>query len=166
MIIPKSTEISPSSATQFLFYDLTTYYVTWFKTGTRPKITKDAIYYCHRRQIVTQDEVVRQGDIPMHDIGSTPVDNEIELLAFLTKPATLQIEIADKILQMSATLGLVSFKVPAIVGVPIFKIIRDGRTVVNLRSAWQIEAKPDAADPLYVGGCSTRPICQQTGCTP
>lgn len=49
----EATEIAPSSGTQWSFYDLTAYYTAWFKTGVRPAVTRDALYYFHRKHAST-----------------------------------------------------------------------------------------------------------------
>ena len=88
----ETTEVSPGIETQFLFYDLTRYYSAWFKSGKRPEIYKDAIYYCHRNQIIEPDYSPVQGEAPMH-LHGVLVSNKVEMLAFLIAPATLQIEL-------------------------------------------------------------------------
>ncbi len=44
----ESTELSPSTQTQWSFHDLNAYYVSWFKTGRAPSIMRDTLYYFHR----------------------------------------------------------------------------------------------------------------------
>ena len=44
----ESSEIRPSTGIQYGFYDLTAYYLAWYKTGTPPPITRDVLYYFHR----------------------------------------------------------------------------------------------------------------------
>ena len=69
----ESTEVSPSSGTQFVFYDLATYFITWFKMGRPPQITRDAMYYTHRRQLIMPGVSHHSGDTPMRLSGPTPV---------------------------------------------------------------------------------------------
>lgn len=160
----ESTEVAPSSGTQFLFYDLATYYITWFKTGREPTIIRDAIYYSHRRQIVEPGLVVHPGDAPLRLRGATPARNQIELLALLTRPATLQIEIAGKRFERAAQAGLATLEAPATLGRPVFRILRNDQVEVEKASDWEIGASKDAADPLYVGGSSTRKFCANSQC--
>jgi hypothetical protein len=160
----ESTEVSPSSGTQFLFYDLATYFIAWYKIGRQPAITKDAIYYSHRRQLVAPGMVVHAGDWPMQLRGATPVHNQIELLALLTRPATLQIEIAGKRFERDAQAGLTTLQAPATLGRPIFRILRNDHVEVEKISDWEIGDAKDAADPLYVGGSSTRKFCANSQC--
>ena len=159
----ESTEISPSSGTQFLFYDLTSYYIAWFKIGRQPTIIRDAIYYSHRRQLVAPGMVIHAGDMPMQLRGATPVHNQIELVALLTRPASLQIEIAGKRFERSAQAGLATLRAPATLGRPIFRILRNDHVQLEKESDWEIDGQT-VADPLYVGGSSTRAFCANAQC--
>ena len=152
----EATEIAPSSGTQFLFYDLCAYYIAWFKTGKPPAILRDAIYYSHRNQIFQPDHPPLPGDKPFKLYGSTPLSNDIEMVAMLTWPATLEIEIAGKVYRQQAGAGLSAFRAPAAPGRPDFRIMRNGAAAVEKRSDWTITDKPDALSPLYFGGSSTR----------
>ena len=160
----ESTEIAPSSGIQFLFYDLATYYITWFKTGREPRIVRDAIYYSHRRQVVAPGMVIHAGDTPMQLRGATPVHNQIELVALLTQPAVLQIEIAGKRFDQRSQAGLATLQAPATLGRPIFRIVRNDRVELEKISDWEIGERTDVADPLYVGGSSTRNFCANSQC--
>ncbi|EIP98637.1 Glycosyl hydrolase family 71 [Opitutaceae bacterium TAV1] len=154
----EGTEISPSTGTQFLYYDLCGYYTTWFKLGRPPAITKDAIYYCHRVQTVP----LREGPDPekqpklFQRMGGTPLKNEVELLAMLTAPAVLEIEQNGKIARVERPAGVVELKADAEPGRPVFRILRDGKKVVELPSHWTITDKADYQNLLYHGGSSTR----------
>jgi hypothetical protein len=152
----EATEIAPSSGTQFLFYDLCAYYIVWFKIGIPPKILRDAIYYSHRNQIFQPDHPPLQGDRPYRRFGDTPLSNDVEMLAMLIRPATLEINIAGHVYQQAVPAGLTTFRVPAEPGRPRFRIIRDGAVAVEKISDWTIESNPDAASALYLGGSSTR----------
>jgi hypothetical protein len=151
----ESTEISPSLEPQYVFYDLSAFYIEWFKSGRVPTITRDAIYFLHRRQIIDPNQTHSYPEAPMNSHGD-PVRNEIEMLALLTGEAILQIRMGSRVREQVASAGLVSFKIPASPGRPVFSIIRHNRVVVQVRSDWEIQAHPDVEDPVYAGGSSTR----------
>ena len=151
----ESTEIGPSSGIQFLFYDLSAYYIAWFKTGKPPRILRDAIYYSYRDQIFDPDHPPRPSDRPYRRLGDTMLTNDIEMLAMLTSPATLEIDIGGRSQHMQAGPGLTAFRVPAMAGRPCFRIVRGGQVLKKLGD-WTISAHPDAASALYFGGSSTR----------
>jgi len=156
----EASEISPSSATQFVFYDLAAYYISWFKQGSVPEIQKDAIFYTHRRQILRPDARFEPKDKPFQLRGRTGLWNDIEMLAFLKAPAMMEIEIGGITYQKQGAPGLNSFMVSAQVGRPIFRLKRGSELVLETPSGFTIESKPDRIDPLYVGGNSMRHVGQ------
>ncbi len=152
----EGTEFAPSSGSQFLFYDLSAYFIQWYKMGQPPPITKDAIYYCHRTQIFDPTKLFNPGDQPFRLLGATPLHNDVEMIAMLTQPATLQIELAGRQVEMSVPAGLQVIKMPASPGRPVFRIIRSGKTIVEKVSDWLIDADAKNANPDYFGGSSSR----------
>ena len=152
----EGTEFAPSSGSQFLFYDLSAYYIQWYKTGRAPRIVKDAIFYCHRTQIFDPAKLLAPNDRPFRLLGTTPLHNDVEMVAMLTQPATLQIELADRTAELSVAAGVHILKMPANPGRPIFRIMRNGQTIVERASNWLIETKADISNPDYFGGSSTR----------
>ncbi len=159
----EATEIAPSSGIQYLFYDLTAYYTAWFKTGEPPAIIRDAVYYCHRTQVFDPDHPPLPTDRPFTRLGDTALANEIEMLAFLTEPSQIEIEIGGQVYRGSAPAGLSNFRAPAAVGTPIFRIYRNQSLVLEKPGDWPIEAAPGAASALYVGGSSTRKFVRIPG---
>ena len=120
--IRRASEISPSSGTQYVFYDLTRFYTHWFKTGQMPAIVKDAIFYTHRRQVERLGEPPVSTDVPMKLNGAEALHNDIEVIAFLTSPAQLEIEIDGHRYTAEAQAGLAELRAPAAVGRPRFRV--------------------------------------------
>ncbi|HEY3330257.1 MAG TPA: glycoside hydrolase family 71 protein [Capsulimonadaceae bacterium] len=162
----ESTEVSPSSGTQYAFYDLTAYYTAWFKTGKAPKIKNDVLYYFHRvhRSDAPYDDT-KQGK-PTHPATDDKFVDEIELLAFLTKPGTLEIDIAGKSYTKDAPAGMTSFRAPLAPGTPQFKLIRNGKTAIAVTSAFPVVEKVTYQDFLYRGGSSDRPVVDSVQSAP
>jgi hypothetical protein len=162
----ETTEIEPSSGTQFLFYDLSAYFTAWFKLGDAPKITSDAIYYSHRTEIYTDGEQLERNDRLFKRMGGTPLSNAIEVVALLTEPSTLEIEIAGRTFARRAPAGLVMFEAPALPGRPIFRVRRRGAIIIERASDWIISEHPVKANPAYFGGSSTRMLVSVYGHSP
>ncbi|MCY1063551.1 glycoside hydrolase family 71 protein [Nannocystis sp. RBIL2] len=160
----EASEVSPSSGTQWALFDLTAYYVAWFKTGQQPPIVRDAIYYSHRLHATTAEpDLMLQESIYEPVNGGTPAD-EIELLAFLTAPATLEIEVGGTTESTDAPAGIQSLRVPLVEGTPKFRIVRDGGTVAEVDSAFPISNTIVYQDMLYRSGgslsCDRGPLLQ------
>ncbi|MDR3707754.1 MAG: glycoside hydrolase family 71 protein [Capsulimonadaceae bacterium] len=154
----ESSEVSPSTGTQWSFYDLCAYYTAWFKSGKQPKITRDVLYYFHRVESV---DAPFDADKQMHKTnlasGADPLIDEIEVLAFLTKPGVLETDIAGKRYTMDAPAGITSFHAPLATGTPRFKLLRKGKSVIDFPSAFPVVDKLPYQDLLYRGGSSSRP---------
>jgi hypothetical protein len=112
------------------FYNLTGYYAGWFLTGQQPQITHDVLYYFYRREATTAAGPA-QGT--KDSIATGVAENNIELLAFLTSPGVLKITVGAKTYTQNAAAGMVSFKVPAQAGTPVFTLSRNGTDVFSVK---------------------------------
>ena len=154
----ESTELQPSTCTQFLFYDLFAFYAQWFKLGSPPTVTMDAVYYCHRNHIYRDGERPQKTDKVFKRMGSAAIANDIEVVALLTGPASVEIEISGHTSRKEVSAGLSTVRVPARIGRPIFQILRKGDVILEKISDWAIADQSDVANPLYFGGSSTRAL--------
>lgn len=155
----EGTEIAPSTGIQWVFYDLCAYHLAWFKAGTPPPVTRDALFYTHRIQPVG---AAPQEALPAASrfrfVGERPPGNQVELLAFLERPGRLEVELAGATAGTDAPAGLTAFTVPAVEGRPRFRLRRGERTVIELESAFAIRPQGRFVDLLYRAGSSTRPV--------
>ncbi|MFT2090329.1 glycoside hydrolase family 71 protein [Paraglaciecola sp. 2405UD69-4] len=154
----ESSQIAPSTQVGYSFYDLTAYYVDWFKSGKQPVIDDDVMYAFYREQ---NTEVSISGDVQskgMSSVNGEVPRNEIELLAFLKESANLEIEINNSIHRLSAEQGVVSFKVPLENGTPVFRIIRDDQILQEMTGPTSIQNDGivDVQDMTYWGKSSAR----------
>lgn len=125
--------ITPSTA-GYGYYDLTAYYVQWYKTGQRPRITHDAIYGFNRSHTLgARPNPLYQTISMIPAAGSVAPENQVEMLAFLTEPATLEIELAGKVHRRDFGRGIYSFTIPAEPGTPTFRIKRNGVVVESVK---------------------------------
>jgi hypothetical protein len=152
----ETTQFAPSSGSQFVFYDLTAYYIEQFKTGRPPAITADAIYYTYRDEIFDPGRPAAVGDKPFNHPGATPVTNDVEMVAMMRAPGTIRIQLSGQTVSANVGGGLQVLRMPARPGTPSFQILRDGKPVVQTPGAWPIVAQADKATPDYFGGSSTR----------
>lgn len=160
--------MAPSTAIGFAPHDLNTYYAQWFKTGEQPPITRDVLYYFHRRH---HTGLAPARGLPWK-IRSEGAGNEfasprdeIELLAFLKEPGELRIQIEDTTHTFEAPAGITSFKVPLPEGrafAPVFSLVRDSRTVVSGQSRYAVLGKIEYANLLYHGGVIPAPETSET----
>lgn len=109
------------------FYDLTAYYATWFLSGQAPPITRDVLYWCHRRMSSTAAHPNQPLPFALA-AGSPPETSSIGLLAFLTAPGTLLVN-GQAII--AAPTGITSLKAPMAPGQPTFALQRNGSNVFS-----------------------------------
>jgi len=117
------------------FYNLSGYYAAWFLTGHQPQITHDVLYYFYRREPSNAAANAQaQGDA----VRSSTASDHIELLAFLTAPGVLKIEINGQTYTEDAPAGVVSYTIPTQPGTPVFTLSRSGADVFSFASDVQI----------------------------
>ena len=150
----ESTEVSPSTLTQYAFYDLTAYYSHWFKQG-QPPIVRDTLYGFYRSQSWKDKPVDPMLEFMHPTPGSEPKD-EIELLAFAKQPATLEIEIANSVHQIDVESGISSFKVPLHYGQPQFRMVRNNTIDSYIYDTPAIEKPVTVSNLMYQGVGSGR----------
>jgi hypothetical protein len=156
----EGTQIAPSTGPQHALFDLTAYYLVWFKTGQPPPITRDVIYYFHRLQgTMAAPDLSKQFSGPIRFVKEFPSDvrrDEVEVVSFLTAPATLTINVGGVAQPFDAPAGQGFFRVPLAEGRPSFNVTRDGASVIDFQSAFTISNKIVYQDLLYRGGSNTR----------
>ncbi len=153
----ESSEIEPSARGQYFWYDLSRYYISYFKSGITPNIEKDAIYFNYRNQMAGNRDSQPVTGTPFDVLGETSLGNNVEILGFLARPGLLEIQMGNVICSHPFGAGLASLRCPAATGTPIFRIRRQGQVAVEVAGAWAIRQDPDRVDALYGGGSSLRP---------
>jgi hypothetical protein len=139
----------PNTGQQFAFYDLAAYFIAWFKTGQPPAINKDALYYFHR---------VAKGP-PWPKLRAGTWSNLVEVVAFLTAPATVEIITAAGTTSKALGAGVQVLTAPMpSSGKPRFRVVRGGAAVVDVTSAFTVGPMPPQNDVVYRGGGSLRTI--------
>ena len=102
------TAIAPSAANGWTILDIGTYFITRWKTGQYPTITRDVLYLSHRSQTLTATITGPQtnSDIQSSRAAvSTPRDH-VEVLSFLTAPATITVNTGAGTQTYSAPAGM------------------------------------------------------------
>jgi hypothetical protein len=157
----EGSEIRPSTSIQYAFYDLASFYIAWFKTGERPRVTEDTLYYFHR---IESTEAAGTGTAQPFRFSSgyvarflNPVCNDIELLAFLKAPAEIEIVTAKGTRSLKAKSGITSFRTALVPGKVSFRIKRENHTVLSCASAFEIREESSYQNLLYHAGSSSRP---------
>jgi hypothetical protein len=156
----EGSEIRPSTSIQYAFYDLASFYISWFKTGIAPAVTEDALYYFHRIESTEAEECGSAQPVRFTtgflNRFSNPVCNDIELLAFLKEAGEIEIVTEKAFHKLKAKPGITSFRTPLVAGKVSFRLNRGGKSVLSLASAFEIRERSQYQDLLYHGGSSLR----------
>lgn len=149
--------MAPSQQRGTSIGEVAAYYLTWFKKGSRPALTRDAIYYFHRSHHTDLPYDTAKQVKPMRLTMGDAVTNDVELLAFVAAPGRLVITQGSDVRSREVTEpGVVSFKVPLRAGAtPVFELHRDGRPVLSVRSATPIRTSVSLQDWIYHAGGGT-----------
>lgn len=152
--IAEHNGMQPSPSNGWALLDFQRYYIEWFKKGSPPTITQDAIYMRHRRQfhgdplnVTTYTGMAAEGQIEpvyqqtsfidaVHESeggdrrGSTPVTNEVNMRVFVKGTAGDLIVSFDGVDEPAVTLqpGLRRVAVPLKLGKVRARLVR-GTTV-------------------------------------
>lgn len=128
--------------------DLLPYFIQWYKTGTQPAITKDAIYWFYRTQSSSFD-----AGTPSVANKYGPVADVIYVTANLTAPATLQVTSGSAVKQISLPAGSTDVSAPFTTGnTPSFVLTRNGSPVLSGSGTDAIQAAPQYNDFYYSTG--------------
>lgn len=154
--LPEGSGMLPSAQHGFSFLDLNAYYGVWFKTGTAPTITRDAVYLTHRKQMISAPisfpQTLKMGAAD----GKTPGRDTVEALTFSKAAGTVEITTGGKTTSCAVDAGVDTCVVPLGIGAVSAKLIRGGASVATLTSPFTVTATPYIQDFEYVGSSSLR----------
>lgn len=162
----ESHNVRPSTGYQWAPYDVTAYYLTWFKTGQKPQITRDTIFYAHRMQKFGATYDKTKQPLPYNFSGiAAPVD-KVFTYAFLKAPADVKVVSGGTVYTHSnVAAGATLLSDPlAVPDQPKFSASRNGNIVVpEFSSPFRTRSSVVWQDLLYRMGGSNRPIITNNG---
>jgi len=139
------------------YLDASQYYIKWFKSGSKPAITRDRLFYFYRLNPLGRDH---QRWPDAHDAStpprtSEPLSSQIHVSVFLTAPAVLVVSLAS--VQSSATrfdvpAGVTHLSADARAGTPRFVLQRQGKTVIDKTGEQAITADDFSGAYNYFSG--------------
>ncbi|CAL9610833.1 hypothetical protein SUDANB99_05596 [Streptomyces sp. enrichment culture] len=153
----ESTHVAPSLHNGHAYLDLTSYYLTRFKTGTWPAILRDTLYVTSRTQFA--DAVPTGGQTRLMRLreSSEEARDTVEVLAFLTRPATLRVTVGTVTTSQPVPAGTSPVLVPLRTGEVSAAAVRDGRTAAAVELPYRVVRHPQVQDLQYYAATSGRP---------
>ncbi len=152
----ESTAFAPSVQHGWVPLDLSAYYIVRLKTGKWPRITRDAVYLIHRTQFVAAEPTGPQTETMSLREGTGEPRDDVEVVTFLTEPATVQVHVGRRVHQMRAPAGLHTARVPLDVGQISAEVTRGEKTVARVESPYTVQRNPEVQDLQYHFSSSLR----------
>jgi Glycosyl hydrolase family 71 len=152
----EGSQFAPSAKHGWSFLDISAYYLAWYKTGTAPKITRDAAYVTHRTQPYAAKPSYPQTKL-MAWRGGSPARDTVEALTFLTAPATVAVTVGTKTTTCNAPAGIATCIAPLAAGTVKVTVTRAGASVAAVTSPHKVTTTPVVQDLQYVAASSLRP---------
>ncbi|MBB3676996.1 glycoside hydrolase family 71 protein [Modestobacter versicolor] len=144
----EGTEFAPSTNIGWGPLDIGAWYLAQFKTGAEPDLVRDVVYVSHRVQFAG---AVPSGQTQLMQLreGSSPPRDAVEVLSFLTAPATVRVEVGDEVHRYEAPAGVHAELLPLAVGRVAAEVERDGDVVTEVASPFEVQADPVVQDVQY-----------------
>jgi glucan endo-1,3-alpha-glucosidase len=121
------------------YYELLKYYISWYKSGSAPKITNDGIFYFYRVQPL---DVSAPGDAMACKLGPVPRTKQFGLIkdvayvtTALTAPAELRVHTGGTTHSFPVPAGMATTDVPFSPGKQIFELWRNGKKLIQAQGA-------------------------------
>lgn len=134
------------------FLDVTAFYSAWFKTGVRPAITQDKLYFAYRNRSRDLTKIWDEKEKKWDDIRFTrhPYDqihddvrDLVYVTTFLTAPATVEITQGDRVERFELSAGVAYAETPLRPGfTPHVRLLRDSDVLIDVSGRKEIVAEP------------------------
>lgn len=150
----ESTAMAPSVAHGWSILDMNAYDIAWFKTGTPPRIVRNALFVSYRDQFASASPAYPETSL-MHVIPtSAPPRDMIEVVAFATAPSQVSVWVGTQKYSCDVPAGRGICTFPLSLGSISAEMRRAGRVVATARSNADVTETPYVQDLQYrvVGG--------------
>lgn len=157
----ESHNIRPSTGYQYVPYDVCSYYLAQYKTGTAPTITRDALYYCHRMHKGSDPYDTTKQTVGAYTVAYGPTPDLVIAHVWLMGTSDVTITTggtAHTTTGIAAPVGIAT--APMVDNdTPSFKVTRSGVDVVpQFSSAFPTRSPITYQDLCYRMGSSTRAV--------
>ncbi|KAK0444401.1 glycoside hydrolase family 71 protein [Armillaria borealis] len=139
-----------------VFYDLSQYYMTAFKTGSYPAITQDVIYYWARPHPYAANA---NADSLGKPTGWDWATDNLWALAFATSSASVTLQIGGSSQTFSVGAGVTKLSIPMDYGQITVKMVKNSQTVIDKTvTDFTYVANPSQYNYNAYAGAASKPI--------
>ncbi|MCX4544841.1 glycoside hydrolase family 71 protein [Streptomyces sp. NBC_01565] len=152
----EGSQFAPSLHNGYTYLDLTSYYLTRFKTGAWPKIVRDTLYLTARTQFAAAAPTGTQSLLMSPRKGSAAPRDTVEVLSFLTEPGTVRTAVGPARGSHRAPAGIHSELLPLRAGAGSAEVVRGGRAVTEVKLPYPVDHTVAVQDLQYYAATSGR----------
>ncbi|MFB7783012.1 endo-1,3-alpha-glucanase family glycosylhydrolase [Streptomyces vinaceus] len=152
----EGSQFAPSQHNGYTYLDLSSYYLTKFKTGSWPKIVRDTLYVSARTQFASADPTGPQSLVMSLRKGSAAPRDTVEVLSFLTAPATVRTEVGGARDTHEAPAGIHSELLPLRPGTSSAAVVRGGKAATEVELPYAADRTVRVQDLQYYAATSGR----------
>ncbi|MDP9435735.1 MAG: glycoside hydrolase family 71 protein [Actinomycetota bacterium] len=152
----EGTQLAPSVKNGGAFLDVNAYYLSWYKTGSAPRVVRDTVYLTHRTQPHAARPSFPQSTL-MRLRGGSPARDTVEALTFLTRPGKVTLHVGTRTHTCAVDAGVDTCVVPLGPGRVSAEVRRGGDVVAQVASPHLVSETPYVQDLQYVAASSRRP---------
>ncbi|MEU6311452.1 endo-1,3-alpha-glucanase family glycosylhydrolase [Streptomyces sp. NPDC047014] len=152
----EGSQFAPSLHNGHAYLDLTSYYLTRFKTGAWPKIVRDTLYLTARTQFTGADPTGDQSLLMTLRRGSAPPRDTVEVLSFLTRPGLVRTTVGTAQDTHETPAGLTSRLLPLRPGTSASQVVRDGTATAKVSLPRRVDHTVAVQDLQYQAATSGR----------
>ncbi|MGW7439180.1 glycoside hydrolase family 71 protein [Streptomyces sp. NPDC054849] len=152
----EGSQFAPSLHNGHAYLDLTSYYLTKFKTGSWPKIVRDTLYLSARTQFAHADPTGDQSLVMSLRRGSAPPRDTVEVLSFLTGPGVVRTTVGSAQDSHEAPAGIHSELLPLKTGTSAAHVVRGGKAAAQVELPYRVDHAVEVQDLQYYAATSGR----------
>lgn len=145
--IPETKHNGIRSMAHLGYYELLKFYVSWYRTKCKPKISNDGVFYFYRTHANRVEAAADRSACSLGPISPSQKWGEIKDVIYVTTALTAPAEIVVRIGEMESRLkvqsGLVTTDISFTAGIPVVELWRDGNKLL-VSYGQPIVVKPDA----------------------
>ncbi|WP_240107335.1 glycoside hydrolase family 71 protein [Streptomyces sp. MUM 203J] len=152
----EGTHFAPSLHNGHSYLDLSSYYLTRFKTGSWPKIVRDTLYVSSRTQFAGADPTGSQTKVMSLRQSSASPRDQVEVVAFLTRPATVRTTVGSATTSTDMAAGVHTALAPLRTGSVSAQAVRGGSAATVVRLPYRVQGSVEVQDLQYYAATSGR----------
>lgn len=145
----EGAQLSPSVHNNWVPLDITSYYITRFKTGNWPTLKRDVLYVSHRSQPYAAKPTGGQTKLMTLRGGSSPARDTVEVLSLLPSAGDITVKVGSKTYTYSAPAGLTAKTYPLASGTVYASLNRGGNKYQDVTSPFAVTTSPTVQDLQY-----------------